>query len=181
MGGANKESLSAWRTRIVKAFSERDKIGDKDDYESWVLASHPAITQAWVYPQEQYLGELTIVCLTQNSLSLIPDDSILLKAQQAVEVLRNAGAKTYLIAPSLLAVDIHIGDIIDNDDVKTNIGNALRRLFLSKVSQYAKIRVQELQLAINSAYTGDYTLISPLNKIEAVKHEVLVLGDITWN
>jgi len=177
-GGANLETFETWRNRVAKKFAERSKIGDDDDYAQWTKDSHPAITDAWVYQREMGLGSVVIRCIAGNSLSIIPDNETLKKAQITLDKKRNSGATVYLLAATPKIVNITISDITD-DVLKVGITKELQLLFRHKRQQSARMRESEIDAAIQR-YSIDYTLITPVGDQQCGDKEVFSLGEIQW-
>lgn len=176
--GADQETLNAWRSRIVKAFNERDKIGDKDDYESWALSAHPAITDAWVFPNTMGLGEITIALVCGDSLNPVPDQLIIDNAKHVIDRIRNAGATTHIIPPTIKTIDIRIKDIAESQ--RQAVTESIQSLFKAKQTQNAEIEVEEIHAAIQAVWQSSYTLLAPLAKQNAISHELMIMGEPQW-
>lgn len=172
----NDEPLKVWRSRIVKALQERSKIGDADDYVRWAIASHVAITHAWV-ETDAPLGDVPIVVMTGLAASVIPDAAILAEAQTALARLRNVGCRVYVRAPVERVVPIIISGV--PEALRTAITEAIRVVFLRKLVSGARLLEAEIDAAIQN-YTLNYTLVSPTTDFQAAAGELLTFGGVEW-
>ena len=176
-GGAEQESIESWRSRVSRKLSERARIGDEDDYAYWAESAHPAIYQAWVYPNEGGLGSVVIRCMGAGVDPLL-DEQVLAQASQSLDRIRNVGAHVTVVNVDLKTVTIILA-VPDSDPLKLAIRTELEQLFLERRKQSALLREVEIDAAILK-HTTNYTLISPKMDMQCTETEVLALEGITW-
>lgn len=174
--GSDIETLEEWAQRIASRIAERQKIGDKDDYKSWVLQAHPDIADAWIQENTPTLGSITARVLV-GSDSPFPSNSVLAAAQSQLDDIRNAGATTYVLAPLQQEIGLKVAGIAEENkaSIVTEIDNFLSR----KRYQNAEIYPEELERIIGGFQQG-FTLLLPYEKLTAANNSLFVTGEVQW-
>lgn len=176
-GGADQETLTAWRTRLVNAFANRAQIGDADDYAEWAIDSHPAIQYAWVYGNTPQQGDITVVVATGNT-DPIPDVATLVAANEVLDRLRNVGCHVLLLAPNAVPVVMRILHV--PEDQQATVQQALLTHISSLRNSGETLYVADLHAAIRTVYSGVYSLLEPMADITAGERELITLGGVAW-
>jgi len=175
-GGADEESINAWRLRVTERLAERQKVGDADDYERWAKAAHPHIVDARAFGNYPALGVITIRVLGQAKKPIL-SDQVLAEAQARVDRTKNQGC-TVILAPVLSeVVNIRIADV--EQDTQPAIAAEIDALLMSRTQFGGQLWPEEIERIV-LLYTDQFTLLSPVAKITASEHQILRLGSLQW-
>ena len=175
-GGADQESTGDWRLRVAERLSERQRIGDADDYARWAKASHPDILDAKTEGNTPALGVVTIWALGKPTQPVLAE-SVLEVAQASLDRTRNMGCTVRLAAVQTQAVNIRIADI--DEDTQPAIEAAISELLQSRAKFGSQLWPEEIERLI-LLYTDQFTLLAPVTKVVASEYQILTLGDVVW-
>ena len=175
-GGADEESLGDWRLRVAERLSERQRIGDADDYARWAKSAHPDILDALTVGNYPSLGVITIWVLGKPTQPVL-SQTVLDDAQFALDQTRNMGCTVRLASVQAEAVNIRIANV--EEDTQEAIETAITTLFLSRAKFGSQIWPEEIERLI-LLQTDQFTLLEPVSKITASEYKILKLGAIEW-
>ena len=174
--GADEESLSDWRIRVAERLSERQRIGDADDYARWAKSSHPDILDALTVGNYPYLGVITIWVLGSPTHPVI-SQAVLDTAQITLDQTRNQGCIVKLSAAQAESVNIKIADVVE--DVQEAIETDIIELFKTRAKFGAQLWPEEIERLI-LLHTDQFTMLAPVTKIAAKPYEILTFGGVEW-
>lgn len=181
-GGNDEEAITALRARLVRRIQKPPQGGSADDYETWALEV-PGITRAWVKPM--YLGAGTVAVFVASDTSgtaPIPDAGTVSAAQAYIEVRAPVTATVYVMAPTVLTVNI-VAKLSPNTIATQAAARAeLQDLFLREAEPAGTIPISKIREAISIASGVDDSLVtSPSADIVAGAGQIPVLGSIIWS
>lgn len=174
--GSDEESLESWANRIAEKLSDRQKIGDEDDYKRWAKAAHTSIVDAHVESNTPAHGYISITVLGNEDQPVIPDE-VLQQAKSSLDRLRNMAGIVQLSAVVASIVDIELADV--PEEYRAFILADLNTFIKTKQVFKAKLWPQEIERIV-AGYVNDYTLLSPVSKVEASERSIIQLGEVSW-
>lgn len=181
-GGADAESDSALRARLLDRIRQPPQGGAAHDYEAWALAV-PDITRAWVYPEELGPGTVTIRVVVDDAPGgPIPDAPKIAEVQAYIDERRPVTAVPTVVAPVAVALDLSIqlvpGTVAVRDAVEAEIADLIRR----EAVPGGTILLSHLREAISlAAGETDHVLVSPVANVAHATGQIAVSGTITWS
>ncbi|HAR61716.1 MAG TPA: baseplate J protein [Alcanivorax sp.] len=181
-GGAEFESVEAWRARLLQRIQRPPQGGSIADYESWARAAHPSITDVWPRDATPSAGYVTIYCMAYGSTETgAPDPTVIQAVEDYIQQERPVQARFYVLAPLLKSIDMTIAVNPDTEAVRTAVQESLKDLFQREAAPGETIPLSHVTEAISLA-TGEYdhTINLQQSDLATTSGEILVLGDITW-
>lgn len=182
-GGANIESVSAWRARIVEACRNPPAAGTAADYVKWALEV-PGVTRAWAYPLENGLGTVVVRFVRDNDVSLIPDSGEVAAVQAHIETKRPVGPGIGGIAaaaPVAEAVNYTIALTPDNSAVRAAVQAEIADLHLREAIPGGVLKLSHIRQAVSAA-TGetDSVVSEPSADVVKATGKIATVGTFTW-
>lgn len=181
-GGAAVESDAALRARLLTRIQAPPQGGCARDYVAWTYAAHPAITRAWVFPEEGGPGTVTVRMMTDDATADgTPAPAIVAAVASVIEALRPVTARVLVLAPlaAPLAVALHV--VPDTTAVRAAVAAALADLIRRETSPGGLLLISHLREVISTADgVTDYTMSSPSADVSAALGYITTLGTITW-
>jgi uncharacterized phage protein gp47/JayE len=187
-GGADIETISAWRARVVAAVRKPPAAGTKEDYERWALEVS-GVTRAWAYPLEMGLGSTVIRFVRDDDVSIIPDAGEIADVQDYIDTLRPVGpgiSGIQVVAPVAEAVAFTIHISPDNADVRAAVTAELDDLFLRAAvpgtTDYPNtIYLSQIREAVSlAAGETDSAVTVPAADVTKTGGKLATRGTITW-
>jgi uncharacterized phage protein gp47/JayE len=128
------------------------------------------------------LGTVGVLFTTDNAASPIPDAIMVqrVKGYLTDPKRKPITADVYVVSPTPKPIDIVIEDLTPSTEaVKTAIRNELADLFRRAGAPGYAPPVSHIREAISTARGEyDHVLITPLNNIRPVRHELPMLGEV---
>ncbi len=180
VGGADIETDTALRARLIARIQSPPQGGTKEDYRQWAL-SVPGVTRAFVF--ENYLGGGTVGVsfVIDNAASIIPDDLKVAEVRAVVEVNRPLMVDVSVFAPLNVVVNFSIRLSPNLKNVQQAVRNELLDLFRRESEPGNIIILSHINEAISiAAGEFDHTLLIPDANIVLNENEIATLGDISW-
>jgi uncharacterized phage protein gp47/JayE len=138
-GGAEIETTDQLRARVLLRKQWPPHGGAASDYEEWALAV-PGVTRVFISPffstdATQISSPLTIYPLLDDTrVNGIPTAQDLLTIAEAIEIQQPVTARVYIVAPSIVTVNIQIAALqTDSLSLRASIGANLAAMFLELV------------------------------------------------
>ncbi|NOG69822.1 baseplate J/gp47 family protein [Roseicella sp. DB1501] len=199
VGGADAESDTAFRTRMLLAYSAPAQGGSQSDYVNWTLAV-PGVTRAWCLPNASGPGTVTVwACLdaARASFNGLPQGSTgsatletrsasatgdQLMIADALYPLRPATALVTVAAPATQNVNVTLTSLSPySAQVVADITTALKQLFLTIGSPLGtKIYPSDIADAIEGVVGGGgHFILSPTSAVTIATGSIPVLGTLT--
>lgn len=180
-GGADVEQLDALLDRVQNRLRNPPMGGSGSDYVTWALEAHPAVTRAWVYPQEQGPGTVVIRLVTDNEVSIIPTTPVLDAVAAYIEQVRNVTADVYVVAPVAVPLDFEIHLDPDSTALRERVTSSLQDLIRREAEPGGTILRTHIAEAISvTVGENDHSLNIPAGNVTHATGEIAVMGVITW-
>jgi len=179
-GGADIETVSAWRARILAAMRKPPAAGTANDYVMWALEV-PGVTRAWAYPLEMGLGTVVVRFVRDDDASLIPDSGEVATVQAYIDALCPITATITVAAPVAEAVDFTIAATPNTAEVKAAITAELEDLLLREAEPGGTLLLSHVREAISLAPGETNSILTvPAADVTKATGKIATLGTITW-
>lgn len=188
-GGADIETLSRWRSRLIFRFQYPPAGGTKYDYERWALEC-AGVTRAWVY--KKYQGaDVAVTFVMDDNAPIIPTDSDVVRVAGYIaghrDRITNAwagqplGVDVLVFAPVSIPVDMTISVMPSTDAIKSAVADAVAAWFSANIVPGGDFIYSELAAAVSDTKgVIDSKVSSPSANQSARDGELFVPGEITW-
>jgi uncharacterized phage protein gp47/JayE len=182
-GGADAEPDAALRARVLARLRTPPQGGAAADYLAWAYAAHPAVTRAWVYPEEYGAGSVTVRVMTDDETADgIPEQTVLDAVADAIDERRPVTAAVAVEAPVADPLDPSIRLVPNTSAVRAAVESALADLIRRETEPGGTLLISHIREAIStSAGETDHTLLSPVANVTAASGAITTLGTITWS
>jgi uncharacterized phage protein gp47/JayE len=183
-GGADEESASLFRARILARLKDPPHGGAEADYIGWALEV-PGVTRAWVYPQEDGAGTVAVRFVHDDDPSgIIPDAGEVSAVQDYIDApyRRPVTADVTVKAPTAVELDLTI-DGLDPDlqAVRDAIAAEIADMLKREATPGGTILISHIREAISvAAGEYDHALTSPTANVTHATGEIAVPGTITY-
>lgn len=179
-GGADIESFTAWRARILAAMRKPPAAGTPNDYVMWALEV-PGVTRAWCYPLELGLGTVVVRFVRDDDASLIPDAGEVSTVQDYIDALRPVTAAVTVVAPVASAVNFTISVTPATAAVKAAVQAELEDLLLREAEPGGTLYLSRIREAVSlAAGESDSTVTVPSADVTKSSGQIATMGVITW-
>ncbi|MDT4329754.1 baseplate J/gp47 family protein [Methylomonas sp. MV1] len=184
-GGAEQETVEAWRARVADEWrtmvTRGARSGKPDDYRFWARTAHPSVTTALVQPQALGLGTVIVRPICNALVNRLPTSAVINAVSAYLADIAPATADWSVVSPLVRPVNVTI-DLLpgyDTTDNRNAIFAALSALVFAEVSESSLLALAEIDAAI-ATVTTQYTRIAPLADLAIAGGEVFVLQPVTW-
>lgn len=187
-GGADIESISSLRARLLFRVQYPPSGGNKWDYIRWAREC-AGVTRAWCIPAPMYCNYVTVVFVLDEQINIVPTADDLNRVREYINGHINPvtnqyegkppAAELFVKAPKIKAINLQIQLVPDNPDTRTAVYNSLMEL-LSKSQLGEKVYLSHIRAAVSNAKDVIDHQINLATDIEAVSDELIVLGGIKW-
>jgi len=179
-GGADIETVSAWRARILTAMRKPPAAGTEHDYVAWALEV-PGVTRAWCYPLELGLGSVVVRFVRDDDVSMIPDAGEVSTVQDYIDALRPVTAQVTVVAPVASAVNFTISITPDNAAVRAAVEAELEDLLLREAEPGGTLYLSRIRAAVSlAAGETDSEVTVPAADVVKASGQIATMGTITW-
>ena len=180
-GGADLETDSRLRERLLLRVRRPPHGGAKADYKQWALEAHPDVTRAFVYPHELGIGTVTVRIMTDDLVDPIPTQAVIDAVQAYIDERRPVTAEVHVVAPVAVALDFTISITPDTAEVRDRIEEALKDHLRLKAEPGGTLYLSQLNGAIFvAAGESPHDLQAPIADQVYNTGEIAVMGAITW-
>lgn len=185
-GGAEDETVEAWRARVAEEWrvvtTRGARSGKPDDYRFWAKSAHPSVSGALVQPHALGVGTVLVRPICNGLASRQPTQAVLDAVAAYMYKVAPATADWRLAAPIVhpVAVAIDLQAAVDSAEARTAIEAALGAAVLAKIAESALLTPAEIDVAI-ATVTSQYARIAPMADVAAGAGEVLVLSPVIWS
>jgi len=190
-GGADIESIEAYRQRIVKREAAFITGANRVVYEIWA-EEVAAVTRAWAYEATPAAGSLTVlfVCDDQEG-GIVPNAAKIAEVAAYLEehtdpatgqtVGRAVNVTLVVDAPAEAPIDFTIAPGPNTQAVKDAIAAELADLLRREAEPGGTIRISHIREAISvAAGEEDHVLTVPAADVTPAAGAIAVMGEITW-
>lgn len=182
-GGADIESVSAWRARIVESCRKPPAAGTAADYVKWALEV-PGVTRAWAYPLENGLGTVVVRFVRDNDVSLIPDSGEVATVQAYIETKRPIGTGVggiTVAAPIAEAVNYTIALTPDTPAGRAAVQAEIADLHLREAIPGGTLLLSHIKQAVSAAVGETDSVVSvPAANVVKATGKIATVGTFTW-
>ena len=182
-GGADAETDTSLRLRVVDRIQQPPHGGADFDYVKWTLAQ-PGVTRAWGYPQELGAGTVTVRFMMDDTYADgIPLSGDVAAVQAALDALRPVTADLTVAAPVAVALNITTLSITPSSSaVQAAIEAEVADLIRREAEPGATILISHLREAISiAAGETDHALTDPSADITHTTGQIAVVGTFPWS
>lgn len=183
-GGADTESVDAWRDRLLFRIQNPPQGGSKSDYARWAKGAHPAVSHVWVYPHEAGIGTVTIRFMSYGStVNGIPDPAVVTAVADYIHTVRPVQAKQiYVFAPVAKVLDWEVALQPNTVEVQTAVKAELDDMVLRDAVPGGQILLSRMNEAVSLAEgEQDHALIQPIVNFACAPNEIAVPGVAVWS
>ena len=179
-GGADTESDSELRGRVIARIQQPPGAGTEADYERWALEV-AGVTRAWVFPLELGPGTVTVRIVNDDADPIIPPQTTVDAVQAHIDALRPVTADVSVYAPAATALDLTIQLTPATQAVKDAVTAELTDLIYREGAPGATLLLSHINEAIAlAAGETDHKLVAPAANVVYEPGQIPVLGAITW-
>lgn len=178
--GADVETDSSLRTRMLQRIQKPPQGGATNDYEEWALEV-AGVTRVWVKPLWMGPSTVGVIFVRDGDASILPDDGEIAAVQAHIEALRPVTAKVYVLAPTMHVVDISISVSPNTPTVQAAVLAELQDMFRREAEPGKAMRIGYLHEAVSAAAGEiDHVITSPASDVAMGPAEMAQLGTVTW-
>ena len=183
-GGADVETDTALRARLLTRLQTPPQGGASADYATWALEVS-GVTRAWVYPQELGLGTVTVRFVRDADgagSAIIPDAAEVATVQAYIDALRPVTAQLTVVAPVAVPLNFSISGLTPaTAAVQAAVQAELQDLLLREAVPGGTLLLSHIRAAISAATDEtDYVLVSPSSNVTTTTGQMSTMGTITW-
>lgn len=179
-GGADTETDTALRARLLARIQQPPHGGAKADYIAWAKEV-AGVTAAWCYPGELGPGTVTVRFIRGNDASIIPDAAEVAAVQAYLDERRPVTAAVTVVAPVAVPLNFSIQLTPNTSAVQAAVEAELRDLLLREAEPGATILLSHIREAISlAAGETNHVLVAPAADVTHTTGQMAVFGSITW-
>lgn len=181
-GGADIETDSAYRVRLLERLRRPPAGGAEHDYIAWAK-SVPGVTRAWVYPGELGAGTVVVRFVRDNDASIIPDAGEVADVQAYIDSVRPVTADVTVVAPVAVELDFEISGLDPNTpEIRAAVEAELADMLQREAEPGGTILISHIRAAISGALDEyDHALVSPSANVTHSAGQLAVMGTVTWS
>jgi uncharacterized phage protein gp47/JayE len=185
--GAEAETDTSLRARVIARIQQPPHGGAKFDYLEWVLDQELhgiEVTNGWIEPLGMGLGTVIVRFMMYDTYADgIPQSADVAAVQAAIDLVRPVTADVTVAAPVALTVNFEISGLSPSTSaVQAAIEAELADLFRREAEPGGTILISHIREAISiAAGESDHVLVSPAANVEADTGEIPVVGSFTWS
>jgi len=180
-GGADEESVDAYRVRVLARWRQPTQGGNTNDYITW--ANEVAgITRAWVYPLENGDGTLVVRFMMDDTYGDgIPLAGDVVTLQAHLDIKRPVIAIVTAAAPTAKPIDMAISITPDTAQIRADAEAEINDLFRRRAMPGGSIYLSQINEAVSiSEGEEDHTITGLVADVTSLPSEIPVVGVITW-
>lgn len=187
-GGADIETISSLRARLLFRVQYPPSGGNKWDYIRWAREC-TGVTRAWCIPAPLYCNYVTVVFVLDEQANILPTNDDISRVREHINGHINPitnqfegkppAAELIVKAPKIKAINPQIRLFPDTPETRTAIYSALVEL-LHKSQLGEKVYLSHIRAAVSNAKDVIDHQINLTTDIEASSDELIALGDVTW-
>ncbi len=188
VGGADAESDTSLRSRILRRIQNPPHGGNASDYLAWALARDAhgiPVTRAWVAAREMGLGTVTVrIMLDETYPDGIPQAGQVAAVQAYIDgqAVRPVTAEVFVVAPIAAPLDVTIEDLSpDTPEVRAAAEAEIAAAIVEKAAPGGTIKRSWIWEAVSRA-TGEtsHTVAAPAADVAHAAGEIAVPGTVTF-
>jgi uncharacterized phage protein gp47/JayE len=188
-GGADIESLSRWRSRLIFRMQYPPAGGTTYDYERWAMEC-AGVTRAWCYKGWQ-AADVGVSFVMDDSSPIIPTTDDVQRVAAYIGGHRDPitnqwtgqplGPEVVVFAPTPVSVDITAKLVPNNATTQANALAAINQFFKDELIPNGTLYYSKLAAVISDAAgITNSQLITPAADVTSDAGQLLAPGVITW-
>ena len=197
IGGADIESESEFKTRVITAYQSTPQGGAEKDYDDWATEVE-GVPRAWCVPLIYGAGTVGVYFLVEstenNPMGLpqgtnggatkeerdTPATGDQLRVANYLYPLRPTTALVYALSPTLEAININIQGVKPADREAVTL--SLQQSLLNNSAPGKKVLIASIWAAVDKVESvNDFSIISPVADVPVAPGSIAVLGHINWS
>lgn len=180
VGGAEKESIEALRSRVKAAFKNPSKVGNGADFVEWALEV-PGVTRAWALPRWMGPGTFGLVFVRDGDPEIIPTAAQVAEVQAYLDKKRPVTAEVYALAAEARVLNFRLRLTPDSTALRAAVEQSLRVLIDDEGGPGETLLSTHVRAAIsNTPGETDHVLIEPATDVVMGPIQVAVPGVFAW-
>lgn len=182
-GGADQETDTALRSRLLQRIRKPPQGGSVDDYERWALEVS-GIGRAFVFKEYDGIGTVGVAVLSDNEDSILPSDAKVTEVQTYIddESRRPVTANVIVFKPTLVATNFTIAVSPATDAVKQAVRDSLEALIKRERKPGATLYLSKIREAVSlAAGENDNSVTSPSANVTHTSSQMVSLGTVTFS
>lgn len=178
--GADQETVSALRTRLLERMQSPPHGGTAADYIAWAKEVS-GVTRAWCYPLEDGPGTVTVRFVRDGDASLIPDSGEVSDVQDYIDAVRPVTADVTVEAPVAVPLAMTIEVTPDTATIRAAVEAEIEDMLLAYAEPGGTILLSQIEVAVGTASgVTDFDVTVPAADVTHATGEIATLGTITW-
>lgn len=187
-GGADIESVSSLRARLLFRVQYPPSGGNRWDYIRWAREC-AGVTRAWCVPAPMYCNYVTVLFVLDERTNIVPTDRDLARVREYINGHVNPvtnqfegkppAAELIVRAPVIKLISPQIQLFPDTPDTRAAVHQSLTEL-LNRSQLGESFYLSHIRAAVSNATGVVDHRINLVEDIEVNNDELAVLGVITW-
>lgn len=180
-GGADLETFSQWRDRIMLRRARVPRGGAAGDWEEWALQV-AGVTRAWEDPLGMGPSSVVLRIMADDaSDGPLPSEQLLDAVRAHIEKQRNVQAKVYVVAPDTDAFEPQLIVMPNTEEARSAAAQSLRDLVESEGVPGGTLLISRIRSAISLAPgVEDYDLQWPTANVAHGVGVLPIWGGVQW-
>lgn len=180
VGGADTETDTAMRARLLARIQATPHGGASADYIAWALEV-AGVTRAWVYPGELGLGTVTVRFVRDDDASIVPDAAEVQAVLDHIDTLRPVTAGLTVVAPVAVPLNLTIALTPNTSTVQAAVLAEIKDLLRRAAEPGGTILISHIREAISlAAGETNHVLTVPSADVTHTTGQIATMGTITW-
>lgn len=184
-GGADRETDSSLRARLVNRIQEPPHGGADFDYTAWALEVS-GVTRAWTFPLWLGVGTVGVCFVRDDDDDIIPAATEIDEVQDYIDARRPVTVDLTVFAPTGVPLDFEITLTPNTATVQAAVQAELEDLLRREAEPEdgagsGTILISHIREAISiAAGETDHVLTAPVANVTHGTGEMAIMGTITW-
>lgn len=158
-GGADMETLSELRSRVLQRMANPPNSGSVTDYVRWAQ-SIPGVSRAWCLPAELYLGAGSVGVFIAGPNLSAADAGVRQSVIDYLDTVKPVGAIPDVRSIEPVPVDYSIKLNPNTPELQQKTTEALQTLHRSDAEPGGTILISHINAAVSSTGVSDYQIVS---------------------
>lgn len=179
-GGADAETDTALRDRLLARIQQPPHGGAKDDYEAWALEV-AGVTRVWVYPNGMGIGTVVVRFVRDADASIIPDAGEVTAVQTYIDARRPVTAAVTVAAPVAVPLNFTVQLTPNTAAVQAAVQAELADLIRRESEPGGTILLSHIREAVSIASGETNSIVTvPAADVTHTTGQMATMGTITW-
>ncbi len=194
-GGAELETVTQLRNRVIRSRIKGSDVGRDIDWEEWAKEV-PGVSRAWAVPKAMGLGSTLVYFVRDEQTPIFPETGEITAVLSHLETTGQPNGEIFVASPIPKPVDFRIVLHPDNPTVREGVTTALQQFLNGKATPVKKNKFGRTEIPaegliiqwsklgeVISGVAGEdsHVLHEPAGDIVCTLGEYVQLGEITWS